>query len=80
MVQINQKKVATHFSEKCRIDGQTSSSDFIEPSVGQGSKKIKFGKVRLPSRGKNNVKPNPFIKTMVHRSNTHYSEMYQTEN
>ena len=36
----NLKKITTHPLKKCQTaDGQTENSDFIRPSVGQGSKK-----------------------------------------
>ena len=35
-----------------------------------------WDRVQLFSEGKNNHKPNPFTKTMVHWSNIHYSIIY----
>ena len=43
--------------------------------------KIKFGnECDFLSEGKNNRELNPFIKTMVHRSNIHYSKINQNGN
>ena len=59
------------------MDRQAESSDFIEPSVG----KIKFGaECDTLWEGKNNRTLNPFIKTMVHKSNMHYSKINQKGN
>ena len=59
---------------------QTENCDFIGPSVGQGLKNQIWNRMRLSLRGKNNRKLNLFIKTMVHRSNIHYSRINQKGN
>ena len=76
----NLQKVATHSLSKCRTaDGLTENSDFIGPSVGQGSKKSNLEQGATLYERENNRKLNPFIKTLVHRSNIHYSETNKKE-
>ena len=60
------------------MDRQTDKSCFIGPSVGQTSKKsyLKQKSATLFER-KNNCKLNAFMKTMIHRSNIHYSKINQ---
>ena len=49
---------------------------FLDAPQGSG-KKSNLENCYFLSERKNNRKPNPLIKTMVHRSNIHYSEIYQ---
>ena len=62
------------------MDRQAENSDFIGPPVEHGSKNQIWNRVRLSLRGKNNHVLNPFIKTMVYRSNIHYSKINQKGN
>ena len=63
------------------IDSQTErQTEDSGPTVGQRSNKSNLDRVWLCFRGKNNRKPNTFIKAMVHRSNIHYSKMNQKGN
>ena len=61
------------------MDRQTEDSDFSGPSVGHGSKKVISGTEECHSvwEGKKNRKLNPFMKTMLYRSNIHYSKINQ---
>ena len=73
----NYKQLTTHSWVNRRTDGQTDRQQgYYGTLCGAGVHKIKFGKVQPSLRRKNIHKPDPFIKTMVHRSNTHYSEIY----
>ena len=51
-----------------------------DPPKDRGRKNQIWNKKRLSLREKNNLKLNPFIKTMVHRSNIHYSRINQKRN
>ena len=57
-----------------RTGRQADKSDFTGPSVGQGSKKSNLEKRNSIWEEKNN---RCFAKNMVHKSNIHYSEIYQ---
>ena len=66
---------------KLLVVRQTENSDFIGPCVGQGSKKSNLEQsATFFEREKNNRKLNPFIKTMLHGSNIHYSKVNQKGN
>ena len=56
------------------------NSDFIGPSIGQGSKKSNLEQGAPLFERENNRKLNPFIKTMVHSSNIHYSKINKKGN
>ena len=59
------------------MDKQTEDSNFRGASVGHGSKKSNLEQKSLNSLSeqKNNCKLNPFMETMIHMSNIHYSRI-----